>query len=112
MEDEIKAIIMLEYGSINNFCKQFDFPWSTVKAMLTRGINNSSVSNVIKLCDALNLDVEELTKGKLINKHLKESNNDYVVISCTYERGRLSETDKEEIEQFVEFIKYRKKGEL
>lgn len=112
MEDEIKATIILKYGSINNFCKQFDFPWSTVKAMLSRGINNSSVSNVIKLCNALNLDIEELTKGKLVTKHLKESNENYVVISCTYERGRLSETDKKEIIQFVEFIKSRKKGEL
>ena len=109
MEEEIKEIIISRYGSINNFCKKFDLPWSSVKAMLTRGIKNSSISNVIKLCDALNLDIEELTKDKIVTKYLKESNDDYMLIACHHDTGKLTEEEREEIRQFAEFVKNRKK---
>jgi hypothetical protein len=111
MEEEIKKLIIGRYGSINNFCKQFDFPWSTVKTMLTRGIKNSSISNVIKLCKALNLDIEELTKDKIVSKQIKlnEIGDDYMLIACHHETGKLTEEEKEEIKQFAEFVKKRNK---
>ena len=109
IEEQIKELIIGRYSNLSNFCKKYGFPWSTVKAMLTRGIRNSSVSNVIKLCDALNLDIEELSKDKIVNKQLKEDTGDYMLIACHHETGILTEEEKEEIKQFAEFVKKRKK---
>ena len=111
LEKEIEKIIKNRYKSINNFCKQFDFPWSTVKAILTRGINNSSVTSVIKLCKALNLDLEKLTQGIIADKQInpQKVNDDYMLIACHHETGKLTEEEKEEIKQFAEFVKKRKK---
>lgn len=111
MEEEIKGLIIKRYNSLNNFCKQFDFPWSTVKAMLTRGINNSSISNVIKLCNALNLDLEKMSQGVIADKQINPQNinDDYMLIACHHETGKLTEEEKEEIKQFAEFVKKRNK---
>ncbi len=111
MEEELKKLIIERYKSLNNFCKQFDFPWSTVKAMLTRGINNSSISNVIKLCNALNLDLEKMSQGVLADKEidLENINDDYMLIACHHETGKLTKEEREEIKQFAEFVKKRNK---
>ena len=109
IEEEIKNLIIKDYGSISNFATKYDFPWSTVKAMLTRGIKNSSISNVIKLCNALNLDIEELSKDRIANKHLKKDTDDYILIACHHETGKLTKEEKEEIKQFAEFVKKRNK---
>ena len=109
LEEEIKELILRDYKSLNNFCKQFDFPWSTIKGMLNRGIKKASITNVIKLCKALNLDIEELSKDKIVQKHLKEDTDDYMLIACHHETGKLTEDEKEEIKQFAEFVKNRKK---
>ena len=109
LEEEIKKIIIERHKSVNNFCTKFDFPWSTVKGMLTRGIKKASITNVIKLCKALNLDIEELTKDNIVEKHLKEDTDDYMLIACHHETGKLTEEEKEEIKQFAEFVKNRRK---
>lgn len=109
IEEQIKEIIIKRYGNLSNFCKEFDFPWSTVKAMLTRGIKKSSISNAIKLCDALNLDLEELVKDKLVPKQIKKDDDNYMLIACHHETGKLTEEEKEEIKQFAEFVKKRNK---
>lgn len=111
LEEEIKELILKDYKSLNNFCKKFDFPWSTVKAMLTRGIRNSSISNVIKLCKALNLDLEKLSEGMIAKKQINQINfdDDFMLIACHHETGKLTEEEKEEIKQFAEFVKKRRK---
>ena len=109
LEEQIKELIVQRHKNINNFCKQFDFPWTTVKGMLTRGIKNASVSNVIKLCKALDLDIEELSNDKLVPKQIKKDDDNYMLIACHHETGKLTEEEKEEIKQFAEFVKKRNK---
>lgn len=111
MEEEIKKIIIDRYKTLANFSRKFDFPWSTVNGMLTRGIENSSISNVIKLCKALNLDLEKLSEGIIADKEInpQKVNDDYMLIACHHETGKLTEEEKEEIKQFAEFVKTRKK---
>lgn len=109
IEEEVKKMILERYKTLNNFCKEYRFPWSTVNGMLTRGIKNASISNVIKLCNALNLDIEELSKDKIVPKHLKQETDDYILIACHHDTGKLTKEEKEEIKQFAEFVKMRNK---
>lgn len=111
MEDKIKEIILERYKTLSNFSRKFDFPWSTINGMLTRGIKNSSITNVIKLCKALNLDLEKLAVGIVADKEInpKKDNDEYMLIACHHETGKLTEEEKEEIKQFAEFVKKRRK---
>ena len=60
VEDEIKKIIIDRYGSIRQFAMKIDVPYTTIDTILRRGIDNSNVKNVIKMCKGLNISVDKL----------------------------------------------------
>lgn len=65
-EEKLKALIMDRYRSIREFTHFADIPYTTMKSILERGIGNSSVNNVIKICRALHISVDELAEGKIV----------------------------------------------
>lgn len=48
--------------NIKAFSKEADIPYSTLRSMLDRGVENASVNNVIKVCQTLGITIEELYK--------------------------------------------------
>lgn len=65
IEDKLKEYILRRYSSIREFYTTHDIPGSTVHSMFKRGINNSSIANVIKICKALGISVDALAEGEL-----------------------------------------------
>jgi hypothetical protein len=63
LEDKIKDMIISRYGSLRNFCNKIDVPYSTIDSILKRGIGKANVLNVIKICNALGLSVDNLKHG-------------------------------------------------
>ena len=53
IEENIKALILSRYRSIRDFVSHTELSYSTVDSILRRGICNSSLSSIIKLCNAL-----------------------------------------------------------
>lgn len=68
IEEKLKSLILTKYKSIREFVQYADMPYSSVDSMFRRGIHNSSVSNVIKLCKALNISADELANGRIVPK--------------------------------------------
>lgn len=66
VEDNLKAYILERYKSIREFANAIDMSNSTIDSILRRGIGNSSVSNVIKICKYLNISVDELANGRIV----------------------------------------------
>lgn len=66
IEEKLKAYILERYVSIREFTQAVDMSYSTVDSILRRGIGNSSVSNVIKICKALGISVDELSDGNIV----------------------------------------------
>lgn len=60
LEDKLKNLIIEKYSSIRQFAFKIDIPYTTVDSILKRGIDNSNVGNVIKMCKALNLSIDNL----------------------------------------------------
>ncbi len=60
LEEQLKKIIIDKYGSIRKFAIKIDVPYTTIDSILKRGIDNSNVGNVIKMCKELNLSVDKL----------------------------------------------------
>jgi repressor LexA len=68
MEEELKKLIIEKYGSIRKFAIKIDIPYTTIDSILKRGIDNSNVSNVIKICKALNISLDQsLNENRIIN---------------------------------------------
>lgn len=65
IEDQLKDCILRRYASIRDFCITHDIPVSTIHSILKRGVNNSSVTNVIKICKALEISVDSLADGEI-----------------------------------------------
>ena len=68
VEDKLKKMIIEKFGSVKQFAVQIDIPYTTVDTILKRGIDNSNVTNVTKMCKGLNISVDKLIdEHKIIN---------------------------------------------
>lgn len=66
IENKLKRYIMTRYSSLREFTIKSDIPYSTVNAILKRGIANSSLNNVSKICKALNISLDELEHNRIV----------------------------------------------
>ena len=65
IETQLKNLILSRYRSIREFTIAIDLPYTTIDSIFRRGIDNSSVSTVIKICKALGISADELAEGRL-----------------------------------------------
>ena len=63
-EELLKDCILAKYGSVSEFSKQSGIPNTTIRNIFTRGLDGVGVATVLKMCKFLNIDVEELMKGR------------------------------------------------
>ena len=66
IEEKLKALILSRYHSIREFTITIDMPYTTIDSIFRRGIGNSSVTNVIKICKALGISVDALADGRIV----------------------------------------------
>lgn len=59
LENKLKNLIIEKYGSIRQFSLKIGIPYTTIDSILKRGIDNSNVSNVIKMFKALNISIDK-----------------------------------------------------
>lgn len=65
-EEKLKELILKRYHSIREFTIAIDMPYTTMDSIFRRGIGNSSVTNVIKICKALGISADALADGEII----------------------------------------------
>lgn len=65
-EERLKELILKRYHSIREFTIAIDMPYTTMDSIFRRGIGNSSVANVIKICKALGISADALADGDII----------------------------------------------
>lgn len=65
-EDKLKEYILKNYRSIREFTQEIDMPYSTMATILKKGIENATVQNLIKICQALNISTDELIEGRIV----------------------------------------------
>ena len=66
----LKNYILDNYKSIKQFARLVELPSSTVNGIFVRGINNSTFSNVVKICQFLNISIDGLLKGNIVESTL------------------------------------------
>ena len=65
LEEELKNIILSRYKSVNDFANAIGVPQSTIASIFKRGIGKAGVQTVLKIFNALNLDIESISTGNL-----------------------------------------------
>lgn len=56
-EEYLQNEILKNYRSVMAFAKDIGIPYTTIKGVLSRGVDGASVQTVIKVCDALGVDI-------------------------------------------------------
>ena len=67
-EEKLKAYILERYKSIREFTIKIDIPYSTLDSVFKRGIDNSSVSVIFKICKALDISPDALAEGEIVTR--------------------------------------------
>ena len=67
IEEKLKNLILTKYRSIREFTQIIDMPYSTFSTIMVRGVENSSVTNVIKICKALGISADALANGQIVH---------------------------------------------
>lgn len=65
VEEKLKDLILRRYHSIREFTISIDIPYTTMDSIFRRGIGNSSVTNIIKICKALGISADALAEGEI-----------------------------------------------
>lgn len=97
IEDELMELIVSRYGTIAAFVREVELPYSTFKSIMTRGVMNASIGNILKICSALNISADELANGKIVPVETKteEKNIEDIVLDFKMRKPKEFELDNE-----------------
>lgn len=73
IEEQLKQKILERYKSVRAFTTSINIPYSTLDSVFKRGIANAGVSTMIKVFNALDLDIESIQSVELRNRAQKTS---------------------------------------
>lgn len=64
-EDKLKQLILSEYRSVREFTQKYGIPYSTMGTIFKKGIKKTSITTMIKVCQALGISTDELIEGRI-----------------------------------------------
>jgi len=104
VELKLKELIIEKYGSLKRFCEIIGMPWTTLDSILKRGIENSNITNVMKITKELGIDTESLAEGELVDK--KELFTPQpTTIAAHFDGDEYTPEQLEKIKEYASFIK-------
>lgn len=76
-EDYLKYLIEIKYGTVKAFSYHIKLPYTTIRSILDRGVMNAKMGNIIKICNGLDINPEDLlnVKNSLLSKIIKTTGN-------------------------------------
>lgn len=100
VEEKLKELILSRYKSLRDFINSSDvgMPYTTLDGILKRGVVNASISNILKLCNTLDISADELSKGNIVPTNDSDPVMDYA--------KRLASLPPDLLESALMFIEY------
>lgn len=74
-ETYIRTLIKNSGDNVKSFAEKIGLPYTTLTGILNRGIDGASVQNVMKICKALKITIEDLQKIETLNLNQENINN-------------------------------------
>lgn len=100
----LKELIEDTGMNMKAFARKANIPYTTLRSMLSRGIGNASVDNVIKVCQALDITVDELQNMAKEGKQKRPT-----TIAAHLDGVELSEQERKELNNFIQFLLSKRK---
>lgn len=105
---DAKAKVLAELidrrGSRRSFAESIGLPPTTLQSMLTRGVGRASIDNVMKVCRALGITVEQLeAMAQSWEEHRRID-----TIAAHHDGEDWTEEELEEIERFKAFVRMKR----
>lgn len=88
IEEQLKAEILSHYKSVRAFTQAINIPYSTLDSAFKRGIANSGVGTMVKVFQALDLDIENVQFGDLKKAAPSEDESLLSLLHQLNEEGR------------------------
>lgn len=106
IENRLKDLIVEKFGNISNFCRKINMANSTFATIMRSGIHNANVSNIIKICKALEISADELA-----NDNIVPIKNDPIL---EYARllSKLSTKSRENALKYIDYLVQQDRVEL
>lgn len=106
----ILKLIKEKYKSIRQFSIAADIPYTTVKSGLKSGIRGMAVETVIKMCHALDIQIENLlnTESAPDPNDFRHLTGDESYILQKYKK--LSTLSKREMVNYLDYLYHREKS--
>lgn len=83
-EEKLKDVILKRYHSVREFTIKNDIPYTTIHSIFRRGIGNSSINNVTKICKALGISADALADGEIAPAKSREPQTDADLTDVKY----------------------------
>lgn len=99
----IKNLIDKTGLSVKGFAERAELPYTTLRSILGRGVENASVVNVIKICKALGITVEDMERIAINDGEID------LTIAAHHDGEDWNEEELETIRQFKEFVRSQRK---
>lgn len=74
IEEKLKDFIISKYGNLSNFSKEIDMANSTLSTILKKGVRKASITNILKICEALEISADGLAEEKIVPYTFNQKN--------------------------------------
>ena len=92
--------------SIKAFSEKANVPYTTLFSILERGVSKASVDNVIKICRALGISIDDLEN--MANPSSDTESSDPKTIAAHFDGDQYTEEEMKEILEYARFIKSKR----
>lgn len=76
IEEKLKNLILTRYNSVREFTLSIDMAYSTIDSIFRRGVQNATLTNIFKICKALNISADALERGEIIPVETKNDDTE------------------------------------
>lgn len=66
IENQLRELILLKHGLLREFTFNIGIPYSTLSTILKKGIMTATMSNMVKICNALDIKLDGLVAGRIV----------------------------------------------
>ena len=64
-EELLKSYILKQYRTVKDFSVAIGLPYTTIDGILRRGVMNTRVENMIRVCQFLGISLDALVAGRI-----------------------------------------------
>ena len=100
VEKELKELIQSRYKSLREFSIKIKMPYTTLDSIFKRGVANSSISNIISICEELGISADALANGMIVDV-IKQK-----------EPGTISDSGQREIYEIISSLSSENRSKL